>query len=271
MDTTAPTTEITNVASVQVTTAKTAEEEATMAETSSASSHNEDSSISPKSARVVKFHNIHIQEYHRMLGDHPSVLSGPAITLEWQPVRSHLLTVDDYESAFEERNESEGNKDIEQGEVNDNSQDKAIKSSTATNRRRRGQELRMPHGVRADLLKTQNYTAAELQAARADGRRIRAQRNMTRALEELDGLTALWESAGRKYKRWMQRRKNKNTDAPLDPAEAWLQQYKLQLQQKEFGKEHYSWHGEAIPDVPKDEALVTQKSRSLRHAASTLR
>lgn len=134
------------------------------------------------------------------------------MTIEWKPVRSHVLTVDDYESAFDD------------------------------NSRRRGQELRMPQSVRKGLLR-RFHSEEEMKRSRSEVRKIQSQRNMTRAMEELETVSSLIESAGRKYKKWMRRRRG----VEPEPAEAWVQQYKQQYKEGKkdapyAGRRAVSWH-----------------------------
>ena len=159
-------------------------------ETSSTTSTNNDDS--PSSLRkTVTFQNVEIKEYdmvrvvlcgdshftvsnegfdlcekfdpfpdtciffsQQILGDHPATTIGPSITIEWNPVRTHVLSVDDYESAFDEG-------------------------------KRRGQELRMPESVRKALL-AGFHSEHEMRKSRSEVRKIQAQRNMSRAMEEME-------------------------------------------------------------------------------------
>ena len=148
--------------------------------------------VSPNNRKSVTFQNVEIQEYNVMLGDHPCAVIGPAITIEWDPVRSHVFTLDDYERGWDELVP-----------------------------RRRGLELRMPDDVRRGLL-SKYHSERELLQARTEARRIQAQRSMTIATEELDSIKVVFESLGRKYKRWMRRRKG----VEPEPAEVWVKQYK---------------------------------------------
>ena len=47
----------------------------------------------------VFFAFVQIREHSRMLGDHPSVSSGPPITLSWEVESDEIFSVDMYESA----------------------------------------------------------------------------------------------------------------------------------------------------------------------------
>lgn len=196
----------------------------TLSETDSSSS--ESALSSAPSRKSVTFHNIQIREYNMMLGDHPSVSAGAPITIEWDPVASHLISVDDYENGF-------------QGD------------------RRRGQELRLPASIRSNILKT-SCSEEDMKRARTEVRKIQARRNMTRALEELDSLTALIQSARRKYRKWRRQRKGE----ALEPAEIWIREYKQNEDKGPFSsaKSHQSksWHGENMKEL---EVLPTRPAR----------
>lgn len=216
------------------------------AQTSSSSAAADVDSASPlltsSTRKSVSFRDIHINEYNMMLGDHPSVSAGAPLTIEWKPVASHRLSLDDYESAF-------------QGE------------------RRRGQELRLPASIRKNILEG-FVSEEEIKKAKREVNKIQYQRNMTRALEELDSVTALFQSAGRKYKKWRRHRNG----AELEPAERWIQEYKQNAakQQQEDGgpfasssRRVQSWHGTSSPEAieelgEKPEATPT----TLRHSTS---
>ena len=121
-----------------------------------------------------------------------------------------VLSIDDYESAFDDG-------------------------------RRRGQELRMPQDVRKGLLRAFT-TEAEMIQARTEARKIQSQRNMSRALEDFEKITNLFEAASRKYKKWQRRRKG----AQPEPAEVWVQHYKASKQGPSLRSN--SWHASSIKE-----------------------
>lgn len=189
----------------------------------------------PSLRKSVSFQTIEIKEYNIVLGDHPSVTIGPPITIEWKPVSSQILTVDEYEDAF-------------QGE------------------RRRGQELRLPESIRKSFL-TGHHSEEEIARARKQVRKVQAQRNMTHAMSDFDGMVGLLQSAERKYKKWIKRRNG----AELEPAEVWMQQYHQKSASKNVValRRPVSWHG----GVPAAEQAPTSSgvgTRSLRHSTSAL-
>lgn len=57
--------------------------------------------------RNVSFHKIEIREYERTLGDHPSVSSGPPISLDWKVSAEHSFCVEEYEKGKTPRTRAE--------------------------------------------------------------------------------------------------------------------------------------------------------------------
>lgn len=187
---------------------------------------------SPSTPRKsVTFQNIEIREYETMLGDHPCSVGLP-LTIEWSPVRLHILSVDEYESAFED-----GGK-------------------------RRGQELRMPESIRKGLLE-RFHTEEEIKHARNEIRKIKAQRNMSRAMEELETLTTVFQSCQRKYKRWQDKRKG----VEPEPAEAWMKEYLKASKDASLQSRRVSWNGESAQS--KCETNPSPKLH-LRHSAPSV-
>lgn len=140
--------------------------------------------------RKVAFNEIEIREFAVGLGDNPSVFGGPPITLEWEPQKTHVLNLDAYEGAV-----GEG--------------------------RRRGKELKMPSSIREGLLEG-SYSKQEIKQASKAARRVRMQRNMSVAMVDIEHVEEFVQSAGRKIQRWRRR----GNGGSLDPAEAWIQNYK---------------------------------------------
>eukprot|EP00977_Amphora_coffeiformis_P015261 scaffold4484_cov170-Amphora_coffeaeformis.AAC.1 len=200
-------------------------------DTESISSDSSASSSGVASRKSVTFQNIEIKQYNMVLGDHPSVSTGPAITIEWDPISRHVLSIDEYESAFED-----GGK-------------------------RRGQELRMPESMRKDLLAA-FHSEEEMKLARLEVRRVQSQRNMSRAMEEFETLTSVLQSAGRKYKKWQNKRKG----AQPEPAEAWLKQYAKSSKEAPSRSRAKSW----TPDSAQNLETNPAAKKPLRHSASTI-
>jgi len=141
--------------------------------------------------KKVAFLEIEIREFPVGLGDNPAVVSGPPITLEWEPQQRHVLNLDAYEGALGED-------------------------------RRRGKELRMPSSVREELLKG-FHSKEDLKQASQAARKVQRQRQMAVALaDSIEPMEVFVQSAGRKFQRWRRRRNG----VALEPAEAWVRNYK---------------------------------------------
>jgi len=155
---------------------------------------------SPKEGpkKTVNFDDVHIREFKVTLGDHPSVTQGPPVTLDWTPVATHVLGVDQFETTEDQK----------------------------PRERRSSAELKMPPQVRKNLLNG-DHTKQEMKQAEAAARRIQSQRNLSMAMVDIEGIEIAWQSSLRKFKRW-----SKTRNEPLEPAELWLQQYKLQRKHK---------------------------------------
>ena len=142
--------------------------------------------------RKVAFNEIEIREFPVGLGDNPAVLSGPPIALEWEPQKTHVLSVDAYEGAMGE------------GIV-----------------RRRGKELKMPSSVREGLLLEGSYSKEEIKQATKAAKLVRRQRHTTITTVDIEHIEEFVESVGRKIQRWRRRR----SGVARDPAEEWVQNY----------------------------------------------
>ena len=181
-----------------------------LCETESNSSSDTSASLTPSSRKSVCFQHVEIKEYNITLGDHPSVTQGPPVTIEWDPVRSHIFTVDDYENGFTE------------------------------DARRRGQELRMPVNVRKSLLSS-FHSEKEMLQARLEARKVQSQRKMSKAMEDMEAVTSVVQSATRKYKKWMRKR----LGVEPEPAEVWIKAYKdATAKERQFlqPQRAKSWH-----------------------------
>ena len=156
---------------------------------------------SPKEGpkKTVNFDDVHIREFKVTLGDNPSVTEGPPVTLDWTPVATHVLGVDQYETT---------------GGSNGSS------SSSRPREKRSSAELKMPSSVRKDLLNGE-HTKQEMKQAEAAARRIKSQRTLSMALVDMEGIELAWQSVLRKIKKWSKR------NEPLEPAQIWIQQWKL--------------------------------------------
>jgi hypothetical protein len=168
-----------------------------------------------KVAKKVSFSDLHIREYGIILGDHPCSVSGPPITVEWQPMEMYKIPVDDYEASLVDN--SDGNE----------SSTTTGTSATAV-RRRRLNELRMPAEVRRSMLKlseeyTDYHSEENVKQTISQCRKIRNQRRLTSALFECDfePVEIMWQSLRRKMGRYWNKR---NKDVPEDPAAVWLEQ-----------------------------------------------
>jgi hypothetical protein len=153
--------------------------------------------MDPKAAAVgrktVTFDSVNFQEYAVILGDNPGVQRGPPITLDWTPQKSWKIDLEAYESAG------------------------IARRSTS--------ELRMPSGVREQLIQD-SATRSDIQRAVQDARKIKNQRQFSlAAAESFEGLEILCSSLVRKIKRTVRRSETKANTA--DPAELWMKQQRI--------------------------------------------
>ena len=58
-------------------------------------------SQSPTLKKSVSFHQVHVQEYARTIGDHPDVVLGPPLTIDWEPQHHVAHEFESYETARE--------------------------------------------------------------------------------------------------------------------------------------------------------------------------
>ena len=56
---------------------------------------------SPTLKKSVSFHQVHVQEYARTIGDHPDVVLGPPLTIDWEPQHHERHEFESYETARE--------------------------------------------------------------------------------------------------------------------------------------------------------------------------
>jgi hypothetical protein len=179
----------------------------------------------PTARKSVTFENIHIQEYYMTLGDHPGVSSGPPVSLGWNTGDLHVLSLDEYESGVDSR--------------------------------RRGQELRLPVGVRRKILAAADHSKQEMRKAQDDARRAQLRRNYSVATEDFVLMQTMFESLGRKYKRWRHKKKG----LPMEPAEVWLAENKQGTQSDIFDRKAKTFHGvsEDVLDAFEEAAPTTMK------------
>lgn len=57
------------------------------------------SSTLVRSSSLVRFEDVHVQEYPITVGDNPGGMMGIPITIDWQPVSCMIYDVDNYEEA----------------------------------------------------------------------------------------------------------------------------------------------------------------------------
>lgn len=56
---------------------------------------------SPTLKKSVSFHQVHVQEYARTIGDHPDVVLGPPLTIDWEPQHHERHEFESYETVRE--------------------------------------------------------------------------------------------------------------------------------------------------------------------------
>jgi len=124
----------------------------------------------------VKFNVIEIREYDIIVGENPSVTSGPAISIGWNyyKERTTRVLLEEYE-AFR-------------------------------GPRRSGAEMVLPVCVRIEILTEHGFTMREIFEAMEDVARAKSRRNMTVTNMKFSKLEEVMESAVRKTKRLIDRR-----------------------------------------------------------------
>jgi hypothetical protein len=113
----------------------------------------------------VRFDTVTIQEYPIMPGDNPACLSGPPLTIDWEPQGEFQAAVDKYE---QERP-----------------------------RRRSPGQICMPAGVRFKMLKDSGYTTNEILMYQKQGALIRNTRKRCNEMSHMANMTEMTE----KFKR----------------------------------------------------------------------
>ena len=139
----------------------------------------------------VSFGDVEIREYNVILGDNPAVSAGPPVTIDWIPISSHMLTVDEH-------------------------QEFAVKGKDHP---RDGGRMSAPERISYLI---HSYSSLEIQAAQSRARKIQQSRKLNRR-DKMESLRLLVEKVGKKCRTTNKRGDSVNTDA----AQAWLEQYKL--------------------------------------------
>lgn len=142
--------------------------------------------------KSVRFDQIAIREFGVTLGDHPGTGMGPPITLEWDHHTEHVIPLDAYEQAFDEKQQ-----------------------------RRRGRELLMPGKLRHEIL-IANHSDVDIRKAQRQAGRIRSSRSMAVATTDIEPFEIVFQSVVRKFKRW----KNRRNGVEPEPADLWVQEFK---------------------------------------------
>lgn len=146
----------------------------------------------------VRFQNVEVREYPRILGDNPSVSAGPPITLDWAHDKRNSLSlpVEDWERARE-------------------------------NDRRTKQEIRVPDHVRMEWLIGAGFSGSELKKAVDSIEQDRKDRRTSITKSDFqDKADVLAENVKRKFGRVLGRRQRSDT------------LYKEWKQKKEVEKSH---------------------------------
>ena len=123
--------------------------------------------------KSVTFGSIEVREYSRCLGDHPSTSSGPPISLGWDYITKGRFNLFDYEQQRQSFRNLYKNR------------------SFALSPKRR-KELLLEHS---------DATIQQMKDVISDIKRIRFQRRVSIDWHEFDGVTMIWESCCRKFKR----------------------------------------------------------------------
>jgi len=119
----------------------------------------------------------------------------------------------------------------------------------------------MPSSMRKDLV-AGFHSEEEMKLARLEVRRIQSQRNMSRVMEEFETLISVLQSAGRKYKKWQNKRKG----VQPEPAQAWLKEYAKSSKEDSSRSRAKSWSGETVQKL---EATPSYE-KSLRQSTCTI-
>lgn len=153
------------------------------------------SSNAARGSKEVNFDSIQIREYNVTLGDHPSTCGGPPVTLDWDHLREHEISVEAAEKAMSERH------------------------------LRTGTELRMPAHIREEIL-GEDFSKKDIFRAQMECRKVQNQRLHSQALQDVEHIEVAFSSVFRKIRKWHRR------NVELTPAEEWLKTNKKEFQEK---------------------------------------
>ena len=140
---------------------------------------------SPAATRIkktVSFHQVQVQEYARTIGDHPDVVLGPPISMDWEPQHREAHDFDDYETTREGRR-------------------KASKI-----------DMRIHPNTRNRMMISAGVSKEEIKAATRTANRVSSQRKSTVASLEVPAITMV-EEAAQSLKRKIKRRSWRSGDA----------------------------------------------------------
>mmetsp|Transcript_15905 Transcript_15905/g.22427 ORF Transcript_15905/g.22427 Transcript_15905/m.22427 type:complete len:337 (-) Transcript_15905:87-1097(-) len=165
--------------------------------------------LKTKEPKSVRFHQITIREYERILGDNPAVSSGPPISLGWRYNQDNEVSVDidDYESAREQQDS-----------------------------RRNREELKLDESERAELLEFEwGYSFGEIRKAQFAAREIRRNRIESRCTPvHIKKREELWEKIRRRVSNIISKhRKLEEQRLWHDAYHSMLQSVKRQEEQNE--------------------------------------
>ena len=140
---------------------------------------------SPTTTRIkksVSFHQVHVQEYARTIGDHPDVVLGPPISIDWEPHHHEAHDFDEYETTREGR--------------------------------RKGSkiDLRIHPNTRNRMMISAGVSKEEIKAATRAANRVSSQRKNTVASLEVPAITMV-EEVTQSLKRKIKRRSWRSGDA----------------------------------------------------------
>jgi hypothetical protein len=116
----------------------------------------------------IRFSTIEIRDYPRILGDNPSTTQGPPLTIDWIPMRSCSLSIDEYEQSRPPRRQK----------------DKMI----------------VPKSIRMDWLREEGYSRGELKEAELVV--VKARKGREASSKQSVKLAESKEALSRKFQKW---------------------------------------------------------------------
>jgi hypothetical protein len=116
---------------------------------------------SEKSHKSVRWSTIDFHSHEMLLGDNPSIRSGPPLTISWKAHAHHQISIDDYENFKPER--------------------------------RRKSEMLSPRQMREDLLISAGYSRSELRKATTEAAAIRQMRHRSIKDGQFKAMIAKWK------------------------------------------------------------------------------